>query len=309
MAKKQNGKKAASSRRTEDGNRLPQNIISMGERVEEAKNIYISQPAYKTIHRFTKGKTVNESGGMLVGNIINEFGKTNIVINGFVEAKFCEATPTTLKFTHKTWDYCHKEIEKKYPGQKILGWIHTHPNYGIFLSDYDKFIQGNFFKEEYQIAYVIDPIQSIEGFYFWINGKIERCKGFYIFDRTGVRISIASSAEYDKDAVTTSKTGLSFQYVVMAALSVAVIIMMFIVISLSGKISTLQRQQETIVQSANQSLGSLQQQITELQNELAPPEDAAEEGHNAQDGAGNDSSATQNNTKDSGQASGGEVTP
>ena len=60
-------------------------------------------------------------------------------------------------------------IEKKYENAQIVGWIHTHPDFGIFLSEYDTFIQENFFKEDYQIAYVVDPIQNIEGFYFWIN--------------------------------------------------------------------------------------------------------------------------------------------
>ena len=153
-------------------NMLPQNILPIGDRVEENKNIYILQSVYKEIHKFTQNKTTNESGGMLVGTVLEEFGKTNIIISGFVEAKYCEATPTTLKFTHETWEYVHKEIEKKHPGKKIVGWIHTHPDFGIFLSEYDKFIHQNFFNEDYQVAYVVDPIQKIEGFYFWINEKI-----------------------------------------------------------------------------------------------------------------------------------------
>ena len=47
-------------------NQLPQNILPMGERVEENKNIYISQSVYKQIHKFTKNKTTNESGGYTV---------------------------------------------------------------------------------------------------------------------------------------------------------------------------------------------------------------------------------------------------
>lgn len=105
---------------------LPQNILPVGERVEEDKNIYISQETYKEIREFTKNKTVNESGGMLIGNVIEEFGKTNIVIHGFVEAKYSEGTSTTLKFTHETWEYVHGEIDKKYENAQIVGWIHTH---------------------------------------------------------------------------------------------------------------------------------------------------------------------------------------
>ena len=175
---------------------LPQNIVEVGENVEEDKRIYISQSVYKKIHSFTKDKTTNESGGVLVGNVVEEFGKVHIIIRGFIEAKYCEGTPTTLKFTHESWEYIHRNIDEKYPKYKIVGWIHTHPNFGIFLSEYDKFIQNNYFNEENQIAYVIDPIQNIEGFYFWINGNIEKCKGFYVFDK--VEKKICSSLTFRK---------------------------------------------------------------------------------------------------------------
>lgn len=43
----------------------------------------------KKIHSFTKDKTTNESGGVLVGNVVEEFGKVHIIIRGFIEAKYC----------------------------------------------------------------------------------------------------------------------------------------------------------------------------------------------------------------------------
>lgn len=245
---------------------LPQNILSMGERVEEDKNIYISQKIYKEIHKFTQNKITNESGGMLIGDIIEEFGKTNVLINGFIEAKHCEATPTTLKFTHETWEYVHKETEKKFPGKKIVGWIHTHPDFGIFLSEYDKFIQENFFKEEYQIAYVIDPIQKIEGFYFWINRKIERCRGFYIFDKTGTKISI--NAEKEEEGGREEREVFSWKNAVLAILCAAVAGLIFLNMTAESKIKRLQSQQETLAESANQSFAYMQQQIEALTSEV-----------------------------------------
>lgn len=246
---------------------LPQNIIQIGERVEENKNIYIRQPVYKEIHKFTKNKFTDESGGMLVGSIIEEFGKTNIIINGFIEAKFCEATPTTLTFTHQTWEYVHKEIDKKYKGDKILGWIHTHPNFGIFLSEYDKFIQQNFFSEEYQVAYVIDPIQNIEGFYFWSNGAIERCKGFYVYDKTGKNINLNLEKGNDSEQ---GESGFLFsaEKVLLAILSVAVLFLSFSNIStnselkkLKNEFEKLEDQQISIVNSANFALEGMQNSI------------------------------------------------
>lgn len=265
MAKKKSPKKKTKSIPIVE-NALPQNILPIGERVEENKNIYISQPVYKEIHKFTQNKTTNESGGMLIGNVIEEFGKTNIIVNGFIEAKFCEATPTTLKFTHETWEFVHKEMDKKFPGQKIVGWIHTHPDFGIFLSEYDKFIQENFFKEDYQIAYVVDPIQDIEGFYFWINGKIERCKGFYKFDKMGAKIESDVEPKNDRDEETGSLFNL--KNTIIMALVLCVLFLTFSNISQNKEINNLKKQQDNLVFAVNQTY-YMQQTIADLQEKLA----------------------------------------
>ena len=226
---------------------LPQNILKIGGQVEEDKNIYISQATYKAIHNFTKDKHENESGGILMGYTLDGAGKTNIIIDGFIEAKHCEATPTTLKFTHETWEYIYSEADKKYPEYKIIGWIHTHPSFGIFLSEYDKFIQQNFFNGENQIAYVVDPIQKTEGFYFWINGKIEKCKGFYIYDKTGTPISIEMENEQNENQkesntqqVVTVQKNKAWKDYLLILTSVIAIIMLFITLSVNSKISDLE---------------------------------------------------------------------
>ena len=283
-------------------NILPQNILPIGDRVEENKNIYILQSVYKEIHKFTQNKTTNESGGMLVGTILEEFGKTNIIISGFVEAKYCEATPTTLKFTHETWEYVHKEIEKKHPGKKIVGWIHTHPDFGIFLSEYDKFIHQNFFNEDYQVAYVVDPIQKIEGFYFWIDEKIEKCKGFYIYDKTGAKITV----DADKNETTVAKESSIFtiRNVLIAALSVAVMLLTFSNISTRQKLSKLEDQQNTLAESANQSLSYMQQLIWSQADEIQKLKNALTEAGivvessatEPQDTVGNDASGNPSQT-------------
>lgn len=248
-------------------NVLPQNIVAFGEHVQEDKTIYIAQSTYKEIHRFTKDKTTNESGGVLLGNVVEEFGKTHIVIRAFIEAKYSEGTPTTLKFTHETWEYIHNEAEKKYPNYKILGWIHTHPDFGIFLSEYDKFIQENFFKDANQIAYVVDPIQNIEGFYFWINEKIERCKGFYVFDKTGTKITVNPDDDTKVDADSPKSVPLGVS-IVIGIMGVIIVALLLLCMSLNVKINTLSTQMQTLVDSANTSLYSMTMQMNSLYSEV-----------------------------------------
>ena len=246
---------------------LPQNIVSVGERVTEDKNIYISQPVYKKIRRFAANKTENESGGMLIGEVLEEFGKTHIIISGFIEAKYCEATPTTLKFTHETWDYCHKEMAERFPKKKIVGWIHTHPNFGIFLSEYDKFIHENFFKDDHQIAYVVDPIQNTEGFYFWINGVLTKCGGFYIYDQTGKKITVEVDEDSKNVTPSSVKSPFSVQNVIIASLCAVVIALTFTLLSVSGRVKALEETQNSVIYTClvmQEEIGQLQTQVDAL---------------------------------------------
>ncbi len=252
-------------------NILPQNILRIGESVVEGKKIYILQSVYKEIHAFTKNKTTNESGGMLVGDIIEEFGKTNIIISGFVEAKYSQGTPTTLKFTHETWDYVHEQIDKKHKGKKIVGWIHTHPDFGIFLSEYDKFIHQNFFSEDYEIAYVVDPIKEIEGFYFWLNDKIEKSSGFYIYDATGKEITIEKETKKDESSDTEKKSIFSIKNLLMAVLSIIVVFLCFSNISANKSIEELRQKQDELTSSLsvlNQYILSVQQSIANCNSSI-----------------------------------------
>jgi hypothetical protein len=168
----------------------------------------------------------------------------------------------------------HKEIEKKHKGKKIVGWIHTHPDFGIFLSEYDKFIHQNFFSEAHQVAYVVDPIQNIEGFYFWINGNIEKCKGFYIYDKTGTQITVDTG----KDETTEEKAAtplFSIKNILIAILSVAVVFLIFSNISSSKQLEKLEKEQEkletqqvTLTNSANQALFQMQQMLAAQDTEI-----------------------------------------
>lgn len=266
MAKKISNKKETSSKKNKKEKivtpSLPQNIIPVGDRVEENKNIYLHQKVYTKIHKFAANKTENEHGGILVGRVVNELGKENTIIEGFIEAKYDSATQTTLTFTHETWDHFHHELEKRFKGMKIVGWIHTHPDFGIFLSENDKFIQENFFSDANQVAYVVDPIQFQEGFFYWIDGKIERCPGFYLFDKNGVKIKNKIWNEENFAPVMSSdaeaKSGSVWSYVTIALLAVALLINLFVTFDLKEKVDRMDVELETT-----------RQELINTQNELA----------------------------------------
>ena len=169
---------------------LPLNFLSFGEIEPDDVKVYIKQDVYKALEKYASSDTSKELGTILIGDYCEQMGKTHVVISDYIEAKYTDASASTLTFTHETWDYVHKQHDLLYPNKKIIGWQHTHPNYGIFLSNYDLFIQDNFFNMPFQVAYVIDPIQNIRGFFQWKNGKTEKLKGYYVYDEVGKPIKI-----------------------------------------------------------------------------------------------------------------------
>jgi proteasome lid subunit RPN8/RPN11 len=170
---------------SETGLPLPQNFIAVGEIDPDGLKVYIKQDVYERIEKFASEDTGREVGSILIGDHADEMGKTAVIITDFIKAEHTDSTASTLTFTHETWDHIHKEHERLYPDKKIVGWQHTHPKYGIFLSNYDKFIQENFFNLPFQTAYVVDPIQKLRGFFQNENGKTKKLNGFYIFDEVG----------------------------------------------------------------------------------------------------------------------------
>jgi len=102
-----------------------------------------------------------EVGGMLMGTVAK--GKTEIV--GAIPALAASAEQVTLTFTHAVWEEILSLAATEYPDHSIVGWYHTHPTFGIFLSEYDLFIQENFFGAPGHLALVIDPVQGLYGWF------------------------------------------------------------------------------------------------------------------------------------------------
>ncbi|MGH9521786.1 MAG: Mov34/MPN/PAD-1 family protein [Terriglobales bacterium] len=79
-----------------------------------------------------------------------------------------------VTFTQDTWQHIYEVKDKKYPDARIVGWYHSHPGFGVFLSDHDLFIHKNFFSSPQQIAWVYDPHTDEEGCFGWLGERVEK---------------------------------------------------------------------------------------------------------------------------------------
>jgi proteasome lid subunit RPN8/RPN11 len=138
----------------------------------------LTDSAREAVAAHAASKTSVEVGGVLVGHI--DETSRDVVITAAVPAYQATSAVASLTFTHEAWDEVNEILARDYDGQKMVGWYHTHPRFGIFLSEYDLFIHSNFFSEPWQVAYVVDPVGGNEGFFGWVNGEIARCGSWEI---------------------------------------------------------------------------------------------------------------------------------
>ena len=120
-----------------------------------------------------------EIGGVLFGQVWRETlgdrqaARENVWIRSLVKARHQRSTSCSLEFTHETWEAIAAERKSLDPSWIMIGWYHTHPNWGIFLSTMDLFICKSFFSNSYSVAVVIDPCRQQFGCFSWDRNKQE----------------------------------------------------------------------------------------------------------------------------------------
>src|SRR5579864_1297938 len=112
--------------------------------------------------------------GVLVGNIYRDRSGPYGHIEASIRGNPAPGRNAQVSFTSETWTQIHATMDAKHADQRIVGWYHTHPGFGVFLSEMDQFIQQNFFGEAWQAAFVDDPKGGDRGVFVWRKGSMVR---------------------------------------------------------------------------------------------------------------------------------------
>ncbi|MSO37249.1 MAG: hypothetical protein EXQ69_03245 [Acidimicrobiia bacterium] len=147
------------------------------------RELIVHQSVLDAMAEHVSTDTTVEHGGVMLGGVDAKTGA--VTITGSIAAIGAVSSVASLTFTHETWDQISEVQERSFPGTKMVGWYHSHPHFGIFLSDHDLFIHRNFFKELWQVAYVIDPLLRQEGFFVWENGDVARLQRWQVVSDGG----------------------------------------------------------------------------------------------------------------------------
>jgi proteasome lid subunit RPN8/RPN11 len=157
-----------------------------------APALQISTEVARQIRQHARSNQTTEVCGVLIGSESDGLTNIDVCIAG------ANATQggAHVTFTQDTWEHIYKIKDRDYPDGRIVGWYHSHPGFGIFLSDHDTFIHKNFFSSPNQVAWVFDPHSDEEGCFGWKNGRLERVARFTFVDcRGGEKANAASLVE------------------------------------------------------------------------------------------------------------------
>lgn len=166
-------------------------------------SVFMSQPAYSRICVHSVSDLKNEVGGILVGQWCrDENSEQFVVVEHALPARHTRQSSVYLTFTQDSLVDIHDQIDTNYKGSKIVGWYHTHPNMGIFLSHYDTWLHSNFFPEPWQVALVVEPVSGTAGFFVRQKNHVfdpTRYFGFYELDGSYGRSMVNWSNLYQSE--------------------------------------------------------------------------------------------------------------
>jgi len=155
-----------------------------GEGANTAVKVFVTPRAYVRFCAHAGSDLDNEVGGWLVGKwrIDQQSNEQFIVVEHVLPARYTRQGGTFLTFTHDSQIDLYDELQERFPNRELVGWYHTHPRMGVFLSEYDAWLHRNFFPDLYQVALVIEPHSITGGFFIRKpDGELDRYHyyGFY----------------------------------------------------------------------------------------------------------------------------------
>lgn len=117
--------------------------------------------------------TLDEVGGLLIGEAVSWRGKLYVDIEAALPGAQTQAGPAHVTFTAETWAALLRRKEEEFPTRSIVGWYHSHPQMGIFLSGLDLSLHRHFFPQPWHVALVVNGQDHKAGLFVWSNGDIQ----------------------------------------------------------------------------------------------------------------------------------------
>ena len=128
---------------------------------------FVRREALEALQNFLAQDLEREHGGLLVGVPFCDPATQRLFveIQAAIPAPGTLGSPVHLQFTADAWSYISGIVESQYHDRLIVGWYHSHPGLGVFMSATDRATQRTFFGHAWNVAVVADPERRHTGWF------------------------------------------------------------------------------------------------------------------------------------------------
>ncbi len=145
--------------------------------------VAFTREAYAEVTAHAKESLDREVGGVLAGEFCEDDEGAFVLVKAIVRGLATKQGRGHVTFTQDTWNAIHETMDKEHKELQIVGWYHTHPSFGVELSEMDIFIQRNFFSHPAHVALVVDPLGGDVALAMNGSGGLEYLPRFFVDGR------------------------------------------------------------------------------------------------------------------------------
>jgi len=160
---------------------LPKEALPMysGKKAE----MYLFKTAEEKVrnHALSKVKEGLEVMGFLLGEVFTHQGVEYTVVRD-VATTDLEATSVSVRFDPEGFEALFASLECARLRYVLVGWYHSHPGHGCFLSSTDISTQKGMFDRPYHTALVVDPVRKEMDAFCLSDGEVLRRKFLVYWD-------------------------------------------------------------------------------------------------------------------------------
>lgn len=160
----------------------PTRVKQMGS-VENHVKIFMEDYVYTYLYQYGRSGGGKDKLAVLVGrhDIVN--GQETVVICGAIQGKATVQENGLERFSRESWEYAGHQIQKYFKGMTVVGWVHCQPGFGAFLMTKDEDFHREYFKENWQVLFVLDTTDRLDTFYICNEEKtgLRQAKGYFVY--------------------------------------------------------------------------------------------------------------------------------
>lgn len=159
---------------------IPNNIRQIGESREHLK-IYMEDYAYTFLKRMSKQDTESGCAAILLGEAKWKDSVSYLFVRSALKIEEPDISAEYMPFSDAAWGNIHKDIEKYFPDQEVIGWTLSLPGFNMKINDIILRAHLNHFAGNQKVLFVMEPSEKEEAFFLYENNQMAKQSGYYIY--------------------------------------------------------------------------------------------------------------------------------